>query len=270
MANKKPLVTVITPAYNAEKFIVEAIDSVLNQTYKEFEYIIIDDCSTDKTLKIAQTYAKKDKRVRVYKNEKNLGIAGNRNKGVSLAKGKYIMWQDADDISISDRMENQVNILEKNKDMGIVGGALLFFDEKGEHGRREYPTNDLELRKIIYRYSPVAQPAAMIRKSILDECGEYKYPPTEDLDMSFRIGRISKFANLDKIVIKYRESEGSATYSQLRRMEKNTLKIRWNNRSSGYRVGLKDIFFNLAQAVSLFLIPSKLKIALFKKIRNTA
>ena len=151
VANKKPLVTVITPAYNAEKFIVEAIDSVLNQTYKEFEYIIIDDCSTDKTLKIAQTYAKKDKRVRVYKNEKNLGIAGNRNKGVSLAKGKYIMWQDADDISISDRMENQVNILEKNKDMGIVGGALLFFDEKGEHGRREYPTNDLELRKIIYR-----------------------------------------------------------------------------------------------------------------------
>ena len=97
------------PAYNAEKYISEAIKSILNQTFKDFEFIIIDDGSIDRTWKIIQKYAKKDDRVIALKNEKNLGIAVNRNKLVSMARGKYIIWQDSDDISLPYRIEKQYN-----------------------------------------------------------------------------------------------------------------------------------------------------------------
>ena len=108
----------------------------------------------------------------------------------------------------------------------------------------------------------------MIRKSFLDQCGPYRYPPTEDLDMLFQIGRLSRFANLAQVVIKYRESPTSATYTRLRVMEKNTLMIRWRNMGRGYPLSFRDVGYNLAQAGALYLLPGKTKIWLFKKLRD--
>src|ERR1035437_799289 len=193
MINKqKPAISVLMPAYNAEKYIGEAIESILNQTFKDFELIIVNDASTDSTLSIIQKFAKKDKRVKVYENKKNLYIAANRNRLIKLANGKYVAWQDADDISMLKRLEHQYKFLEKYKEVGIVGGFLQFFNDKeGNTSIRKYAASDKDLRKTIFRYSPVAQPAAMIRRKILNEVGEYnlKYPPAEDIDMSFRIGK---------------------------------------------------------------------------------
>src|SRR5713101_7136716 len=265
--NQEPLVSVITPAYNAARYIAEAIDSILAQTYDNFEHIIIDDGSTDETYQIVTRYAQKDGRITAGQNEVNRGIAETRNKGLSLARGKYIMWQDADDISMPYRMREQVELLERNPDVGIVGGGLRFFDQTGEHRERRYLTDDAAMRKVIFRYSPIAQPAAMIRKDILDQCNEYRYPPTEDLDMLFQIGRISKFANLTKIVLKYRESTTSATYSRLRVMERNTLMIRRQNLGRGYRLSLRDLLFNVAQLGAIYLLPARVRLWLFKKIR---
>ena len=264
-----PLVTVITPAYNAAKYVAEAIDSILAQTYGHFEHVIIDDCSTDDTYQIVRRYAQTDGRITVLRNETNLGIAGSRNRGLSVARGKYIMWQDADDISMPYRMQEQVELLERNPDVGIVGGALRFFDDTGDHRERRYPTDDATMRKVIFRYSPVSQPAAMVRKAVLDRCGEYRYPPTEDLDMLFQIGRISRLANLDKVVLRYRESATSATYSRLRLMEKNTLMIRRQNLGHGYRVSAWDLVFNVAQLGSLFLLPARTRLWVFKKLRDS-
>ena len=120
---KKPLVSVLMPAYNAEKYIAEAIESILNQTYENFELIIADDASTDKTWSIICNYNNNDKRIVAVRNNKNLYIAGNRNKLVSLARGKYIAWQDADDISYRKRLERQVNLWKKTRMLGFVGGT---------------------------------------------------------------------------------------------------------------------------------------------------
>lgn len=265
-------VSVITPAYNAEKYIGAAIDSILTQTFSEFEFIIIDDCSTDKTWDIICQYAAKDSRIIAVKNEKNLGIAGNRNKGVSLAQGKYIVWQDADDISLSIRVEKQYQFLETHPEVGIVGGFLHFFDEEKENGFRKYKADDLSLRKRIFRYSPVAQPASMIRKQCLEEVGEYNlaYPPAEDIDMSFRIGEKYQFANLQEVMIHYREHPNSATFTRLKKIEFSTLEIRRKYNEKGtYKMTSFDKIYNFLQFISVFFIPPKMKIRLFELFRNS-
>jgi len=269
---EKPLVSVLMPAYNADKYIGDAIESILNQTYKKLELIIIDDCSQDNTWKIIQEYLKKDKRISAFQNKKNLYIAENRNKLLKHARGRYIAWQDADDISISDRIDKQVELLEKNPDIGIVGGYLLFYQDGKVISTRRYDTNDKQLRKKIFRYSPVAQPAAMIRKECFDKIGIYnlKYPPAEDIDMSFRIGEYYQFANLAKPVIKYRQYAKSATFQKLKKIELSTIEIRLKNaRNEKYHFGITDLMYNMLELASIYVIPSTWKIKLFNFFRNS-
>jgi hypothetical protein len=138
----------------------------------------------------------------------------------------------------------------------------------GEQSERHYLTDDAAMRKVIFRYSPVSQGAAMIRKTTLDRCGDYQHVSAEDLDMLFRIGRISKLANLDKVVLRCRETATSATYSRLRVMEKTTLKVRRHHLRGGYPVSLVDLLYNLAQLTTLYLLPTRMRVWLFKKLRD--
>jgi glycosyltransferase involved in cell wall biosynthesis len=266
-----PSISVLMPAYNAGKYIGESIDSILKQTYKGFELLISDDASTDNTWSLIQEYAKKDKRIQIFQNKKNVYIAENRNKLIERAKGKYIAWQDADDISLPTRLEKQYKFMEEHREVGIVGGYLQFFNEKGNTSIRRYKTDDVSLRRTIFRYSPVAQPAAMIRKAALDEMGKYnpKYPPAEDIDMTFRIGKKYKFANLPEIVIRYREHHMSATYKKLKKIELDTLEIRKKYAKEGYyKMSILDKLYNILQYISIYIIPPRMKILLFSYIRN--
>lgn len=270
--NSTPLISVITPAYNAEKYLAETIESILEQSCDDFEFIIVDDCSKDNTWKIITDFAKKDERIVPVRNDKNLGIAGNRNKGITLARGKYIVWQDSDDVSVRTRLQSQSDFMEDHPEVGICGGYLQFFDENGKSGIRKYATSDKLLRKNIFRFSPVAQPAAIIRKACLDEAGNYDlaWPPAEDLDMSFRIGSRHKFANLPEVLIHYREHGNSATFKKLRTIELNTIRIRSKYaRGWGYKPTWSDYLYNLCQYVSIFIIPPKLKIKIFNLFRNS-
>lgn len=267
-----PLVSVLTPAYNAGSYLAQTIEGVLNQTYENFEFIIINDCSTDNTYEIAKSYAEKDRRVRLVDNKENLGIAGNRNKAISLAKGEYIVWQDADDISVPTRIEKQVAFMENHPEVGICGGYLRFFDSTGVLGVRKYEAEDRLLRQTIFRFSPVAQPAAIIRKSAVDYAGKYDLAvvPAEDLDMSFRIGIKYKFANIPEVLVEYREHPNSATFSKLKKMELNTIKIRNKYANApGYCMTVADKLYNFAHFASIFIIPPRTKIWLFSKIRNS-
>jgi len=268
----KPKVSVVTPVYNAEKYIAETMDSIINQSFHDFEFILVDDCSTDGTAEIIERYAKDDERIKLYRNEKNLGIAGNRNKGISFATGKYIVWADADDVSVKERLQLQYDFMESHPKVGICGGFLQFFDYTGDKGIRKYAPDDTSLRKTIFRYSPVAQPSAIIRKSCLDEAGKYDlaWPPAEDLDMSFRIGSKYEFANIQQILIRYREHPNSATFKKLKKMELSTIAIRNKySRVSGYTMTFADKVYNCLQYISIFIVPPKFKIWLFSKIRNS-
>ena len=270
MNKEQPLISVLMPAYNAEKYISESIDSILNQSYKNFEFIIIDDFSTDKTYEIIKKYSKQDSRIKCFKNSKNLGIAGNRNRLIKMAKGKYIVWQDADDISFSFRLAKQTSFMQTHKNVGICGSFIQSFDDKGFKDIRRYPFSDDSLRKNIFLYSPVAQPAAIIRKSVLNQVGLYnsKYPPAEDLDMSFRLGSCSKFANIQESLIYYREHLASNTYTRTKKQIQSTLEIRAKNRKNlSYQIRLIDY---LAFIVTWMIqsLPTSFIISIFKISRN--
>lgn len=267
---RKPLVSVLMPAYNAEKYISDSIKSILVQTYKNFELIIANDASTDDTISIIENYAKKDKRIIVVNNKKNLYIAGNRNKLISLAKGKYIAWQDADDISMPERLDLQVQFLENNKDVGVVGAYIQSFNENKNLDIRSYSPDDKMLRKNIFKFSPIAQPVAMIRKECFDKVGLFNLecPPAEDLDMWFRIGSFYKFANIQKVLLKYREQPNNATNSKMKKMIKETLKIRKKNfKNKAYRKKFTD-FVAFIFSFLIIIFPALVVINLFKKLRK--
>lgn len=271
MKEKTAPVSVITPAYNAENYISEAIESTLCQSFKDFEYILIDDASKDSTWEIIQKYAKKDKRIRAFRNERNLGIVGNRNKGVSLSRGEYILWQDNDDISLPKRIEKQYSFMEEHPEVGILGGYIRFFNEKGYFGVRKYPADDETLRKIMFRFSPIAQPAAMIRKKYLERAGQYQPSAIEDLDMTFRLAAICKMANLEERVIDYREREGSHTFTKLKKMGLDTFLLRKKYaKGFGYKVSLFDRAYNFCWFLSLYLMPSKVSLWFFNRFRNSS
>jgi glycosyltransferase involved in cell wall biosynthesis len=268
-----PLVSVVIPAYNAEPFLAGAVDSILRQTYPHFEIVVIDDASTDGTWAVAQRLASMDPRIRTYRNDRNLGIAGNRNRGVTLARGKYLAWQDADDLSMPSRLEKQVRLLEAHPEVAIVGGYIELFRGTTTLGVRKYAPDDASLRRCIFRYSPIAQPVAMLRLDALRRAGEYdlRYPPAEDLDMTFRLGERHRLANVQEVLLRYRESDASATFTRLRKMESNTVAIRRHfSTSPAYRMTWGDWLFNLAHRASIRLVPPRLKIRLFSLWRDSA
>lgn len=270
---QKIKVSILTPAYNAADYIAETIESVLAQSYKDFEYIVCDDCSTDNTLNIIRKYASRDPRIAVIRNEVNLGIARTRNRLLEHASGQYIVWQEADDISVSDRIEKQLAFMDSHPEVGICGGTLECFDEEGVISYRRYPTGHAALRKIVFRYAPVPQPAAIIRRSCFDTLGHYlhDFTPADDLEMTLRIGARFAMANLPDTVLRFRihNNTTSTTFSKLKKLELQTIRARRTYDGKGYSMDLFDKAYNILHYASIFLLPPRLKIGLFNWWRNT-
>ena len=205
-ANQQPLVSVILPVYNASTFLKESIDSVLNQTYTNFELIIINDASTDDSDIIISSYD--DSRICHFKNSENLKLIKTLNKGIYLAKGKYIARMDADDICYPNRLEEQISFLENNPEYILVGSSAKVIDERG------IEKNDLvyfsEHEDIVFAslfYSPIIHPSAVIRKGGLDDFNlkyDESYIHVEDYELWTRMLFFGKFKNLKKNLLKYR------------------------------------------------------------------
>lgn len=272
MIGESKKISVVMPVYNAEAFLEEAIESILAQTFTDFEFVIVDDASTDHSLEIIQKYLELDQRIILLNNEKNLGIAGTRTKGTKYATGKFVAVADADDISFPTRFEKQHAYLESHSECGVVGAFIqLFNSETGKIlGFRKYYEDDKRLRKRIFLYSPIAQPVSMIRRDVFENLGYYdpKYPPAEDLDLWFRIGTKYKFANLQEILLKYRVTKNSATISRIQTMETMSLEIRRKySQGYNYSMTLKDKIFNQSLRMTGF-VPYKTKMWIFSLIRD--
>jgi len=207
------IVSVIMAVYNAEKYLDEAIQSILIQTYEKFEFIIINDGSSDKSLEILEKYAIQDSRI-VMINRKNKGLVYSLNEGILKAKGKYIARMDADDISDPFRLENQLEFIENNN-LDICGGHYLLLGKKGKiNGLNVVPiSHEMCTLSLLFKV-PFAHPSVMIRKSFLNnnllEYGQSKYQKAEDLDLWIRMHKCgARFGNVDKVVLKYRVLEES-------------------------------------------------------------
>ena len=273
MKNKTPLISVIMAAYNSEKYIAEAIESVLKQTFNNFELIIINDASADKTLDIIKEYAEKDKRIKLINHKQNKGISETRNDGIKEAKGKYIAIHDSDDISKPERFKLQADYLKSHPKCGVVGSHIEIFDDtiKKIVSLRKYPEKDSDLRKMIFFSCPIAQPVSMIRAEVFKKLGLYdkRYPPTEDLDLWFRIGTLYEFASIPKVLLVYRYYPNSSSWGKIRTTERLSNLIRWRNwNNKSYHFGLKEFFYNFFHLISIYTIPSKFKVWLFAKIRD--
>lgn len=203
-----PMISVIMSVYNGEKYLHDAIDSILNQTFTNFEFIIIEDCSSDTTLKILQKYQIQDSRIKIIQKEKNKGIAGfieNLNIGLHEATGKYIARMDADDISEPSRFEKQVNFLEQNLAIFIVGSSVQCIDENGKNiNLMTTVANDKEIQHKMFQRIPLFHPVIMFRNNAEIRYRE-KMLYCEDYDLYFRLMTGGyKFANLNEPLLKYR------------------------------------------------------------------
>ncbi len=151
---KQPLVSVFIPCYNTEKYIEEAVRSVMTQTYKNLEIIIIDDGSTDRSYDVLLSLSKEDKRIQLFKNEENLRLPKTRNKGIKMCSGRYIALMDADDICIPTRIEKQVAFLQENKEIGVLGGAVTVLKGNKQIKVKTHLLNKQNINQImLYTYA---------------------------------------------------------------------------------------------------------------------
>lgn len=269
---KKPAISVIMPAYNAEIFVERAIESILHQTFQDFELIIINDASNDRTLSLIKKYAKKDKRIRIINNKFNLQIAASLNKSISKARSNIIARMDADDISGLERLGIQYEYLKKNPDVVIIGTDIAIIDVQGNSiSKREYPSSSKDLKRLMFRYSPFAHPVVMFRKDVFEECGGYdiKMVPCEDIDLWFKIGCKYKFGSISKPLLQYTLINTSNSHKKLKGLELLGFKIKFNAiLKYGYRPSLYDIIYNLGEFTSIWFMPSKLRIWLYNFLRS--
>lgn len=213
----KPSVTVLMPVYNAEKYLSDAVESILRQTFKDFEFLIINDGSSDNSLKLLEKFAKEDSRIRVIDPGINRGVIEVLNEGIGLAQGEYIARMDADDISMPDRLEKQYQFLQKHTKYVCVGCKTMMIDPEGDE-LKVFPFhggNEAVLKAMLTGVGgAIIHPSAMIRKSALLKIGGYdkNYLHAEDMELFLRLSEVGLVANLPEILLKYRQSPDGIGY----------------------------------------------------------
>jgi len=198
-----PLISVLMPVYNGEKYIEEAIKSVLNQTFTDFELLIINDGSTDKTEEIIFSF--EDKRIRYIKNETNLKLIATLNKGISICSGKFIIRMDADDICEPQRFEKQIRFMEKHPDTGVCGTWAKVIDSQNNiSGKIINPTTPEFISISLLFTIPLVHPSVCFRASVLKQNLYDNVPHAEDYELWRRLNDQTKMANLPEYLLQYR------------------------------------------------------------------
>lgn len=209
---RDPKVTVLLPVHNGEPYLSEAIDSILGQSFCDFELLIIDDGSTDRTSAIVESY--RDPRIRLLRHPRNLGLVSTLNRGLAEAHGAYVARIDADDVCLPDRLQAQVAFLDRHPEVGVLGTAVQIVDPVGTAGATvRFPVSHAMARWALLFSSPIAHPAAMMRKDVITRLGGYRAEAVhcEDYDLWWRASDVTQLANLDKILLQLRKHDDNVT-----------------------------------------------------------
>ena len=212
---QQPEISVVMSVYNDEKYVGLSIESILEQSYPHFEFIIINDGSTDSSAGIIKTYAEQDNRIIIIDNGKNIGLIRSLNIGLSAAKGKYIARMDSDDISEKDRFQQQFDFLEKNKDVFLVGTSEITIDEDGNKKHRyRRPQGFAKIKKLLMKRNCICHPSIMFRNGENILYREKMYY-AQDYDFYLRClseGKILR--NIDQPLLLYRNNPSSISLSK--------------------------------------------------------
>jgi hypothetical protein len=202
----EPLVSVVMAVRNVDRFLAEAMESILGQSFTDFEFIITDFGSTDNSKSIIAKYAATDHRIRFHEIPAcTLPVA--RNAGCALARGEYIAIMDADDVSLPERLALEVEFMQKHPEVGALGGTVEWMDANGKPLQQmPHPFENSEIQSALLRYSALWQPSALIRRIIFESVGGYRpaFVVAHDYDLWLRIAEHSQMANLEQVVLNYR------------------------------------------------------------------
>tara|TARA_B110000008_G_C16744789_1_gene474136 strand:+ start:19 stop:771 length:753 start_codon:yes stop_codon:yes gene_type:complete len=205
-----PKISVVMSAFNEENNIKNAILSIQNQTFKDWELIIVNDGSSDKTLDIIIKFSKLDNRIIVINNYENIGLAKSLNKAIYESNGQYIARMDADDFSLPKRLSIQLDFMEKNQDISVLGTGAIYIEIDGKKiSDVTFPENHNDIVKSLLKSSPLLHPSVLIRRTFLDMLGGYdeSYYRGQDYDLWLRGKRFGKYHNLQQPLIKYTDKE---------------------------------------------------------------
>lgn len=206
MLNKK--VTILMPVYNGQAYVRDAVASMLNQTYQDFDLLVIDDGSTDDTLNILQAFD--DERLVIEENPQNMGIVKTLNKGLEMITGEYIIRMDADDIAKPTRIEKQVSFMDSHPDVGASSGSAIVFKDDKAISKLRMPVGAREARTELLFKSPLIHPAAIIRNETIKNNGiiyRAELKATEDFGFWQDVSFVSNIDNVNKTLLRYRDNE---------------------------------------------------------------
>ncbi|MDQ5981776.1 MAG: hypothetical protein QG570_533 [Patescibacteria group bacterium] len=258
------LISIILPTYNGSKWIINAVESVIAQSYTDWELLVLDDGSNDSTELIVSQIAQNDPRVRYLKNEENLGIQKTLNKGINESKGEYIARIDDDDRWTDiNKLKNQVAFLEENKDYVLIGTGAILIDEEGkELSKFLMPQKDKDIRRKILSKNCFIHSSVLFRKEVAlivggyDESGDTRH--VEDYDLWLNLGTKGKFANLGSYSVSLMQREGTISNSNRINQAKRVLvlirkfKNIYLNFRIGYSVSVARLVFFSLQKVTPF------------------
>jgi len=212
-----PVISVVMPVYNSEPYLAEAIESILNQTFADFEFLIFDDGSTDRSPEIIREYARKDARIIPQFSPINRGYVVHLNEGIRRSRGRYIARMDSDDVALSTRLELQAKFLSKNPSAGVVGTSCIRIDEQGDEigpGRRSATPSYLFWQTFFV--NPLSHPTVLYRKEAIESVGGYDESrmPAEDYCLWTRMLGKWEMYNIEEPLLKYREHSNSVSVTK--------------------------------------------------------
>ena len=256
------------PVYNAEKFLLQAIDSILHQSFTDFEFLICDDCSTDNSAEILQKAAAADSRIKLLRNDKNSGVTYSLNKLLQEASAPLIARMDADDIAMPNRLELQFEFMQNHPATAVAGGDLEIIDEDNKSlGMRYYPRSWKEVKKQMMCRSPLAHPAVIMRKSVIDQLGGYiEQPGCEDYYLWLRIAENGyELANLPETLLRYRLSANQIKQRNMKKSLLSTIRLQKKYIFKRGFFSLKALWCLIAE-YGLLLLPNNWILKLFTMV----
>lgn len=259
---KDPKLSILMAVYNGMPYLKDSIKSMINQTFKDFEFIIVDDASKDGTW----TYLKslKDRRIKLVKNEKNVGLASSLNKALKLSKGKFIARMDADDISLPNRLEIQMDFLAK-KGVDICGAWAKLINESGKViGHVQKPIQDKKIKRMNQWVTGLIHPTWVAKREVFVKLNGYdpKYDMVEDYDFLIRAQNF-KMANIEEELLLWRSLQSRRSHKNIEKMYRKSLSIRWHYFKEG-EFGILYFPYIIRSLVTTYLLPTKFKILLNK------